>query len=155
MESENSGMISFRELVEQQCDEEWMNRERTFITESHWSRTERIEIVWWVEKGCVALCISLLKRKHEWRCTAFYMQTGRECAKKKKKKKGERNGRNCRGLWCMKQCRIWKRLGDCIREEKKEVGWKKWIWSVWVLKWFRNMNNTIKNIKTTKDFGWE
>ena len=27
MESENSGMISFRELVEQQCDEEWMNGE--------------------------------------------------------------------------------------------------------------------------------
>ena len=27
MESENSDMISFRELVEQQCDEEWMNRE--------------------------------------------------------------------------------------------------------------------------------
>ena len=27
MESENSEMISFRKLVEQQCDEEWMNGE--------------------------------------------------------------------------------------------------------------------------------
>ena len=24
-----------------------------------------------------------------------------------------------------------KEIGDCIQEEKKEIGWKKWIWSVW------------------------
>ena len=22
-------------------------------------------------------------------------------------------------------------IKECIREEKKEIGWKKWIWSVW------------------------
>ena len=89
----------------------WM--ERTIIAESHGGRTERIENVWWVEKGCVAMCISLLKKKHEWCCTAFWMQNEKECGKKKeKKKKGERDGWNCRDLWCMKQCRIWKRLGN-------------------------------------------
>ena len=45
----------------------WM--ERTFIAESHWGRTERIANVWWVEKGWVAMCISLLKKQKgkKWR----------------------------------------------------------------------------------------
>ena len=24
-----------------------------------------------------------------------------------------------------------KEIRECVREEKKEIGWKKWIWSVW------------------------
>ena len=31
----------------------------------------RIGNITGVEKGCVAMCISLLKQKHEWYCTAF------------------------------------------------------------------------------------
>ena len=44
------------------------------------------------------MCISLFKKKDKWCCTAFYMQTGRECVKKKWKKKSDRDGVNCRGL---------------------------------------------------------
>ena len=33
--------------------------------------------------------IYMLKKKHEWCCTAFWMQNEKECAKKKEKK-GER-----------------------------------------------------------------
>ena len=35
------------------------------------------------------MCISSLKKMDEWRYTAFYMQTGRECAKKKEEEEGE------------------------------------------------------------------
>ena len=58
----------------------------------------RIENITCVEKGCVVMCISLLKKKDKWCCTAFQMQTGSECGKKKKQKESERDGQNCRGL---------------------------------------------------------
>ena len=37
---------------------------------------------------CVALCISLLKKNDEWCSTAFWMQKGKECAKKKEEEEG-------------------------------------------------------------------
>ena len=125
MESENSGMISLQELVEQQCNKEWMNREKTIIAESHWGRTERIENVWWVEKGCVAMCILRWKRwmngvaQHS-KCRLV----GSVRRKRKKKKESERDGRNCRGLWCMKQCRIWMRLGNAFGKKRRKLDGK-------------------------------
>ena len=103
-------------------------------------------------KKAVWLCALICwKKKHEWCCTALWMQTGRECAKKKKEK-GERDGRNCRGLWCTKQCRIWKRLGNVFGKEKRKLDGKSGFGVCGMFKWFRNTNNTIQNIKTTKDF---
>ena len=44
---------------------------------------------------------------------------------------------------------------ECVREEMKEIGWKKWIWSVWDAKMIQKHEQYNPEHKTTKDFGWE
>ena len=47
-----------------------------------------------------------------------------------------------------------KEIRECVREERKEIGWKKWIWSVWDVQMIRYINSEIQNMKT-KVFKWE
>ena len=131
MESENSGMISFRELVEQQCDEGWMNRENVYRWVALRQNGENRNCVrGWDVWLCAFLC---------WKRTMNGVAQHSGCRKvrsvrRKRKKKGERDGRNCRGLWYMKQCRIWKRLGSVLGKKRRKLDGKVDLECV-VLKW--------------------
>ena len=114
-------------------------------------------------KGFRALCaISLLLRLCAFLCWKRRISGVAQYSKcrlvgsveKKWKKESERDGRNCRGLWYMKQCRIWNRLGSVLGKKRRKLDGKSGFGAYGMFKWFRNMSNTIQNIKT-KDFKWE
>ena len=123
MKSKNSGMISFRELVEQQCDKEWMNGEnvhrRVALRQSGENR--KCVMSWKRMCGYVRLYVE----KEAW--IVLHSILGAEwkgVCEEKEEDEGERDGLNCRGLWCMKQCRIWKRLGIAFGKKRRNLDGK-------------------------------